>query len=137
MNLKKDKASVLSSTTEYLSSLKSQVAELVKKNQMLESQLLARKAEDHSAGVEITQVSSSTSESRFLDLRVSVGAESSMLDLITRLIEFLKHQTNLSLLSLESNTTMPVHVVMLRLKIIISPFLLSLSTKEILSVQIS
>ncbi|KAL8463964.1 hypothetical protein ACS0TY_033779 [Phlomoides rotata] len=131
---KKDKASVLSSTTEYLSSLKSEMVELVKKNQMLESQLSGRKSEARTVdihvgssstaervNVEITEVSSSTSEARFLDLRVSVRGESRLLDLITRLIGYLKQQRNLSLLSLESNTSMSggvqVHGVMMRLKI--------------------
>ncbi|KAK4415694.1 putative transcription factor [Sesamum alatum] len=131
---KKDKASVLSSTTEYMSSLISQVEELRKRNQMLESQLSARKSEasdqDQVEGssssvervnVEINQVSSSTSEARFLDLRVTVRGESSMLDLIIRVLEFLKQQRNVSLLSVESNTRMlesiPVHRIMLRLKI--------------------
>ncbi|KAI3443622.1 hypothetical protein Pfo_000287 [Paulownia fortunei] len=129
---KKDKASVLSSTTEYLSSLKSQVAELNKRNQMLESQLSVQKSEaseDQVVGsssaervsVEIAQVSSSTSEARFLDLRVTVRGETSMLDLVIRLLEFLKQQRNVSLLSVESNTRMlesiPVHGIMLRLKI--------------------
>ncbi|KAL8463963.1 hypothetical protein ACS0TY_033779 [Phlomoides rotata] len=134
---KKDKASVLSSTTEYLSSLKSEMVELVKKNQMLESQLSGRKSEARTVdihvgssstaervNVEITEVSSSTSEARFLDLRVSVRGESRLLDLITRLIGYLKQQRNLSLLSLESNTSMSggvqVHGVMMRLKIEVS-----------------
>ncbi|KAK6147699.1 hypothetical protein DH2020_018611 [Rehmannia glutinosa] len=132
---KKDKASVLSSTTEYLSSLKSQVAELSKRNQMLESKLNSvRRSEgsedqivgsnssvDQGVNVEIAQVSSSTSEARFLDLRVTVRGENSMLDLIIRIMEFLKQQRNVSLLSVESNTRMlesnPVHGIVMRLKI--------------------
>ncbi|KAL0374504.1 UNVERIFIED_CONTAM: putative transcription factor [Sesamum radiatum] len=133
---KKDKASVLSSTTEYLSSLKSQVEELSKRNQMLESQLSVQRSVDASnqdqvegssssterVNVEINQVSSSSaSEARFFDLRVTVRGESSLLDLVIRVLEFLKQQTNVSLLSVESNTRMlesiPVHGIMLRLKI--------------------
>ncbi|KAL0410479.1 UNVERIFIED_CONTAM: putative transcription factor [Sesamum latifolium] len=132
---KKDKASVLSSTTEYLSSLKSQVEELSKRNQMLESQLSVQRSveagnQDQVGGssssaervnVEMNQVSSSASEARFLDLRVTVRGESSMLDLVIRVLEFLKQQRNVSLLSVESNTRMlesiPVHGIMLRLKI--------------------
>ncbi|KAK6120409.1 hypothetical protein DH2020_045889 [Rehmannia glutinosa] len=132
---KKDKASVLNSTTEYLSSLKSQVAELSKKNQMLESKLYSVRrsedSEDQIVGsnssvdqgviVEIAQVSSSTSEARFLDLRVNVRGENSMLDLIIRIMELLKQQRNVSLLSVESNTRMlesnPAHGIVMRLKI--------------------
>nr|AKN09570.1 basic helix-loop-helix transcription factor [Salvia miltiorrhiza] len=81
---KKDKASVLSNTTEYLSSLKSQVAELAKRNLLLESHINSiQKSESDTdeAGsswsggemisVEIAPVSSSSSsseEARFLDL---------------------------------------------------------------------
>ncbi|KAL0346705.1 UNVERIFIED_CONTAM: putative transcription factor [Sesamum calycinum] len=133
---KKDKASVLSSTTEYLSSLKSQVEELSKRNQMLESQLAVQRSVEASnqdqvegssssverVNVEMNQVSSSSaSEARFLDLRVTVRGETSMLDLAIRVLEFLKQQRNVSLLSVESNTRMlesiPVHRIMLRLKI--------------------
>lgn len=100
---------------------------------MLESKISAQRSEasaDQVGGssnsverinVQIAQVSSSTSEARFLDLRVTVRGESSMLDLVIRLLEFLKQQRNVSLLSVESNTTVlesiPVHGVMLRLKI--------------------
>ncbi|KAL0308482.1 UNVERIFIED_CONTAM: putative transcription factor [Sesamum radiatum] len=133
---KKDKASVLSSTTEYLSSLKSQVEELSKRNQMLESQLAVQRSDEASnqyqvegssssverVNVEMNQVSSSSaSEARFLDLRVIVRGETSMLDLAIRVLEFLKQQRNVSLLSVESNTRMlesiPVHRIMLRLEI--------------------
>nr|AKN09577.1 basic helix-loop-helix transcription factor [Salvia miltiorrhiza] len=128
---KKDKASVLSSTTEYLSSLKSQVAELAKRNLLLESQINSiQKSESgtdeagsSSSGggrisVEIAQVSLSSSEARFLDLRVR-GEYSSLLDLVARLIEFLRGQRSVSLRSVESNTRMlgsvAVHAVIMRL----------------------
>lgn len=129
---KKDKASVLSSTTEYLSLLKSQVAELTKRNQMLESQINSIKiTEEISAdevgservSVQTTQVSSSSasSASSSLDLRVTVRGGISMLDLVIRIIELLKGQTNVSLTSVESNTRMlgsvAVHAVIMRLRV--------------------
>ncbi|CAA0814261.1 Putative transcription factor bHLH041 [Striga hermonthica] len=146
---KKDKASVLSSTTEYLSTLKSRVDELSRRNQMLESRILSVQrlskgsggggeddetgpkicsVDDQRVNVEITHVSPSTSEARFLDLRVRARARSSgeimsdgLSDLVIVLLEFLKQQRNVSLTSLESNTRMSgpaaVHEMMLRLKI--------------------
>nr|BCK60964.1 basic helix-loop-helix transcription factor 2 [Scoparia dulcis] len=136
---KKDKASVLSSTTEYLSSLKSQVAELQKKNEMLEAELFASQrkenegvggsssaaaAHDHQRlSVEIeNNVAASTSNGRFLDLRVRVRGECSTLDMVIQILEFLKRQRNVSLLSVESNTRMidsstQEHSILLRLKV--------------------
>lgn len=127
---------MLSNTTEYMSSLKAQVAELTKRNVILESQLGsvqksesgAEEAGSSSFGervsVEIAQVSSSSSsssESRFLDLRVTVRGESSLLDLVGRLIEFLRGESGVSLSSMESNTRMlgsvAVHAVFMRLRI--------------------
>ncbi|KAK6151960.1 hypothetical protein DH2020_014595 [Rehmannia glutinosa] len=131
---KKDKASVLSNTTEYLSSLKSQLKEVRKRNQTLETQLSTNRIEvglisssriDQRVNVEISQVlSASTSESRLLDLRVNLrSGECSLLDLVFRVLGFLKQQRNISLLSVQSNTRMqvesnvPVHGLVLRLKI--------------------
>ncbi|XP_047945795.1 putative transcription factor bHLH041 [Salvia hispanica] len=130
---KKDKASVLSSTVEYMSSLKSRVAELAEQNQILESRIGSVKKSE-SGGDEIgngervsveispsSSSSSSTSEARFLDLRVRVRGESNLLDLVSRVIEFLRGQSGVSLTSVESNTRMldsvSVHVVIIRLKI--------------------
>ncbi|KAL3618861.1 hypothetical protein CASFOL_037309 [Castilleja foliolosa] len=127
---KKDKTSVLTSTTEYLSSLRTQVAELTNTNQMLEMRLSeASRPEDHPTeglfsgdderiNVEIVHVSS---EERLLDLRVRVRSNGSMLDLVMRMLSFLKQQTNVSLSSIESNTrrlesSFPVHEIMMRLK---------------------
>nr|XP_016506510.1 PREDICTED: putative transcription factor bHLH041 [Nicotiana tabacum] len=140
---KKDKASVLASTTEYLSSLKTQVEELSKKNKMLEAQLLQRQNKssfepiNQAAGeaiicsstggnerldVEIRNVGESTSESRIVDLQISVRRECSILDLVTRLLEFLKSDNNVNLESVAANTrsvvqSEPVTHITLRLRI--------------------
>ncbi|XP_075516161.1 putative transcription factor bHLH041 isoform X3 [Primulina tabacum] len=133
---KKDKASVLSSTTDYLISLKSKVEELSKRNQTLEGQLLNRKepiiqesAEGSSSSssvqervnVEMHRAPESTSEARILELRVTVRGECRMLDFVTGILEFLKQQKNLSLLSIDSKARMAesdsVHVLVLRLRI--------------------
>ncbi|XP_073277001.1 putative transcription factor bHLH041 isoform X1 [Primulina huaijiensis] len=134
---KKDKASVLSSTTEYLISLKSKVEELSKRNQTLEGQFLNRKepiiqesAEGPSSSssvqervnVEMHRAPESTSEARILELRVTVRGECRMLDFVTGILEFLKQQKNLiRLLSIDSKARMAesdsVHVLVLRLRI--------------------
>lgn len=134
--MQKDKASVLASTTEYLSSLKGQVEELSKKNEMLEAQLLQPQNKSSfeqaiissSAGgneriaVEITNVGESTSESRTVDLQISVTRECSILDLVTRLLEFLKRDNNVNLESVAANTrsvvqSEPVTHIILRVRI--------------------
>lgn len=141
--MQKDKASVLASTTEYLSSLKTQVEELSKKNKMLEAQLLQRQNKssfepiNQAAGeaiicsstggnerldVEIRNVGESTSESRIVDLQISVRRECSILDLVTRLLEFLKRDNNVNLESVAANTrsvvqSEPVTHIILRVRI--------------------
>ncbi|CAI9761089.1 unnamed protein product [Fraxinus pennsylvanica] len=134
---KKDKASVLNNTVEYLSSLKKQVEELSKKKQILEAQHLPPRSEatgdnlqtgdsssvERLTNVRITHVSTSTSESRMLDVNVTTNGECSLLDLVTRIIEFLKPQNNVSLISVEADTrlmgesTNSVHGIMFRLRI--------------------
>ncbi|CAK9144133.1 unnamed protein product [Ilex paraguariensis] len=128
---KKDKASVLASTTEYLGSLKAQVAELSQRNQILEAAVLPRREVTGETsgslaerlGVQITNVAESTSssETRMVDLQVTARGESSMVDLVIRILEFLKGVKNVSLISVEANTQMvessPVNRVVLRLKI--------------------
>ncbi|XP_042054939.1 putative transcription factor bHLH041 [Salvia splendens] len=130
---KKDKASVLSSTVEYMSSLKSRVAELVERNRVLESRTDSGKKSESGGdevgsgeriSVEISRPSSSSSsssEARFLDLRVRVRRESSLLDLVSRVIEFLRGQSGVSMTSVDSNTRMldsvSVHAVIIRLRI--------------------
>ncbi|KAK3025774.1 hypothetical protein RJ639_041930 [Escallonia herrerae] len=112
---KRDKASVLSSTTEYMSSLKAQVAELSRRNLILEAQLPRKEAVDQGSSgsssersnVQVTHVAESTSEARIVDLRVSVrGVRGSMLDLVIRVLEFLKQVKNVTLVSVDAETQM-------------------------------
>lgn len=126
---KRDKASVLSSTTDYLTSLKGQIEELSKKNQMLEAQLPRKEALTHEVSestseklnVWITDVGESNSEARVVNLQVNVRGETSLLDLVIRLLDFLKHVENVSLISVEAEMrmaeTIPVNRVVLRLRI--------------------
>ncbi|XP_009621466.1 putative transcription factor bHLH041 [Nicotiana tomentosiformis] len=124
---KKDKASVLAATTENIISLKAQVEELSKRNEILEAQLLKKKeASEFSSGsgklvVQIINISESTSEARIVELQVIVKGKCSKLDLVIRLLEFLKMADNVSIGSVEANTRMvqscPVTLVTLRLRI--------------------
>lgn len=143
--MKKDKASVLSRTTEYLSSLKSEVAELRKRNRILESQIMSssRKpesgveylgggggepstsSEEERVSVEMAEVSSSsssTSEGRLMEVRVRVrGEEDRLVDIVSRVLGFLRGETRVSLTSVESNTRMEgsvaVHMLVMRLRV--------------------
>ncbi|CAN4084906.1 unnamed protein product [Withania somnifera] len=125
---KKDKASVLASTTKYLSSLKAQVEELSIKNEMLEAQLvkpqmisvgISSSSSDGNerVAVEIINIGESTSESRIVDLQVSVRAECSILDLVTCLLEFLKTDNNITVVSLAASTRPMVIHITLRIRI--------------------
>ncbi|KAK4368636.1 hypothetical protein RND71_012428 [Anisodus tanguticus] len=130
---KKDKASVLANTTEYLSSLKAQVEELSKKNEMLEAEVNKPQMKSDAissstsngnerVGVEIINVGESTSESRIVDLQVSIRGECSILDFVTRLLEFLKTDNNVTLESVAANTrpmvqSAPVTNITLRIRI--------------------
>ncbi|XP_022730753.1 putative transcription factor bHLH041 isoform X2 [Durio zibethinus] len=127
---KKDKASVLTSARECLTSLKAQIVELSRQNQLLEAQLLpsreaaggeANGSSNERIGVRITPASESTSEQRITDLRVSVRGERPIVDILIHLLEFLKLDRNVSLMSIEANTQITelgsVHHINLRLRI--------------------
>ncbi|KAH8505230.1 hypothetical protein H0E87_012468 [Populus deltoides] len=108
---RKDKASILTRTREYLTSLKAQVEELSRKNQKLEAQLskaAVSQVSDSSyqrLDVRVTHVSESTSEQRIIDLVVNLRGESPILDtVITRILEFLRQVTDMSLISIEAST---------------------------------
>ncbi|KAF5945911.1 hypothetical protein HYC85_016139 [Camellia sinensis] len=130
---KKDKASVLAGTTEYLTSLKAQVAELTKRTQSLEAQILPPREANEEVSVPsssssnqrldvlITNVAELTSESRIIDLQVIVRRDCNMLDLVIRTMEFLKQVKNVNLISVEADTrvveTNLINRVVLRLRI--------------------
>lgn len=116
---KKDKASVLITAREYLTSLKAQVDELSKKNQQLEAaaRLIANKDEEEEAAgsssservsVTLTHVSGSTTDQdhqQIIDLQVIVtSGESSTENILIRILEFLKQVKNVSLVSMEART---------------------------------
>ncbi|KAG6662015.1 putative transcription factor bHLH041 [Carya illinoinensis] len=114
---KKDKASLLTSTREYLSSLKAQVAEVTRRNQLLEAQQLlpAKEANEEETGssnerlmVRISAVSESSSpdRERTVELRVTVRGECPMEDMAIHILEFLKQVQHVSLVSMETNIQM-------------------------------
>ena len=112
--------------------MKAQIVELSRQNQLLEAQLLpSREATREVSGssnerlnVRITPVSEPTSEQRIIDLRVSVKGEKPMEDILIHLLEFLKLDKNVSLMSIEANTHITelssVNHVNLRLRIEVS-----------------
>ncbi|KAJ4851139.1 hypothetical protein Tsubulata_003221, partial [Turnera subulata] len=105
---KKDKASVLTRTRDYLTSLKAQVEELVRKNQQLEAQLAKASKEAVPASerldVRVTHVPESTSEQQFVDLQVTVRGENPILDMVIRILEFLKQVQDVNVISVEART---------------------------------
>ncbi|XVE70613.1 hypothetical protein DITRI_Ditri10aG0085500 [Diplodiscus trichospermus] len=124
---KKDKASVLIGAKEYLTSLKAQILELSRRNQLLEAQVLPSPEATGQIGVSsnerikvrITPASESTSQ--LIDMRVSVRGEKPMVDILIHLLEFLKIDRNVCLMSTEASTQTtelgPVNHVNLRLRI--------------------
>ncbi|VFQ83028.1 unnamed protein product [Cuscuta campestris] len=130
---KKDKASVLSATTEKLTSLISQVEELRRRNQALEAaemsmktaasareEAVASSASSSPTKVEVRLTSAgeagtttweeSSSSRRGVEVRVRVGGESTtgaagLEVLVVRLMELLKEVGNVGLVSVQAHTT--------------------------------
>ncbi|XP_058213022.1 uncharacterized protein LOC131324867 [Rhododendron vialii] len=139
LGTKKDEASVLATTTDYLASLKAQVEELTKTSRDLEEkvQLLATKkeaADDHDhqevislfpdqrLDVRITHEAESTSQARVIGLQVVLRGECNVMDSVTRILEFMRQVENASLLSVEVDAPVvdsinPIDIVRLRLRI--------------------
>ncbi|XP_017697030.3 putative transcription factor bHLH041 [Phoenix dactylifera] len=110
---KKDKASVLSNTREYVNTLKAQISELEERNRMLEMQLQPavdiKEVGDSTERVEvqITRASESTSEAQRMNLIITVRVECNMIDLVLRIVERLKEMGNISLVSVEASSGSP------------------------------
>lgn len=109
---------MLTSTREYLTSLQAQVAELTKRIQQLEANVIAKGASheeamaaggssssDEKVNVRVSHVSESTSEeAQLVDLQVRLRTRSSAEDVLIRILEFLRRDNNVSLLSMEANS---------------------------------
>ncbi|KAG1330160.1 putative transcription factor bHLH041 [Cocos nucifera] len=110
---KKDKASVLSRTSEFVNTLKGQISELEERNRMLEMQLQppdeTKEGGDSTETVEvrITRASESTSQAQRINLRVTVRVECNMMDLVLNVLECLKEMGNISLVSVDASTGSP------------------------------
>lgn len=94
-----------------MTSLKSQIMELNRQNQLLEAAQASATSADEANGssnerltIRIIPVPESTSEQRIIELRVSVGGEVSIVDILIQLLQFLKLDRNISLMSTEANT---------------------------------
>ncbi|PWA55351.1 basic helix-loop-helix (bHLH) DNA-binding family protein [Artemisia annua] len=99
----------------YISSLKSQVEELNKRNQILEAGQHAGKepayeGSRHFSGegpvVGITDIGESTSESRVVDLEMNARGNVILVDLVIRVLEFIKQVENASVMSIDVGTRM-------------------------------
>ncbi|KAK7303968.1 hypothetical protein RJT34_14918 [Clitoria ternatea] len=113
---KKDKASILIAAKEILSSLMAEVDKLSKRNQELKSivpgkettiseETKATLSSNKRLNVRISHVpESSSSEERMVELQVNVRGQVSQIDLLIRLLEFLKRAQQVSLVSMDTNT---------------------------------
>ncbi|CAA7062467.1 unnamed protein product [Microthlaspi erraticum] len=127
---KRDKASVLTSAREKLSSLQGEISKLRERNRELEAKLAGEREMETDLrpnerfNVRISHILESTSRERILDLRIVLRGDSIRADdLLVRLLEFLKQVNNVSLVSIEARTPARengdsfVVLVTLRLKI--------------------
>ncbi|GMI92694.1 hypothetical protein like AT5G56960 [Hibiscus trionum] len=113
LGTKRDRVSVLTSTRENLASLKAQIMELNRQNQSLQAQLSTTSggaagevngSSNERLNIRIFPASESTSEQRIIELRINVRGEKPAVDILIRLLEFLKLDRNISLMSTEANT---------------------------------
>lgn len=126
---KRDKASVLAVATEYYTCLEAQVSELSQRNQTLEGDLLLQKAAaevaiwgsfNQTTDVGIVHLGESfPGVARMMDLVVIRRGEASILDMVTDLLEFLKKEQKIILISVEASTKLvdstPVNCIVSRL----------------------
>ncbi|XP_047339663.1 putative transcription factor bHLH041 [Impatiens glandulifera] len=142
LGTKKDKASVLSTSVDHLTSLKSQISELTRINHNLEAEVLLQQSHNlrqqighkeliiKNCEVDIrvsdivessTSSSSSRFESRTIDLEVTTRRECCLVDLVIRILELLEQTPNMRLMSLYTKTLTiglnPISSVMVRLNL--------------------
>ncbi|KAM7519634.1 hypothetical protein LguiB_018596 [Lonicera macranthoides] len=129
MSERKRRKKLNESATKYLASLKAQVEELSRRNHMLEARLPITEATSQEISgssserleIMVTKMEESTSKSCVVNLEVNVRGECSMLDLVIRVLEFVKQVKNLSILSIQVKTrrveASSIKRIILRLKI--------------------
>ncbi|XP_061374637.1 putative transcription factor bHLH041 [Gastrolobium bilobum] len=130
---KKDKASILTTAKETLSSLIAEIDKLRRKNQELTPLLRTKEStteetkasfsSNERLNVQVSHVpESSSSQERMVDLHVSVRGQISQVDILIRLLEFLKQDQHLNLVSMGENTHIAegnsLHQLTFRLRII-------------------
>lgn len=102
---------------EYIGSLKSKVEELDNRNKILEHAYVRKDKkhhQDHPSGDQrlIISIEESTAnlESRVVDLVVNATSGDSILgDLVVRILEFMKHQVEINLMSIDAQTHDMLH----------------------------
>lgn len=106
---------MLSSTKKYITSLKSQVEELNKRINILEAAQSGREApinqddggfSSERLTVRIRNVGESTSESRVVDVELNARGNSILVDLVVRVLEFVKQVANATVISVDADTRM-------------------------------
>ncbi|XP_074588644.1 putative transcription factor bHLH041 [Curcuma longa] len=111
--IKKDKATLLVNTKNYLNLLKTQIKELEERNRVLEIQVQVPRNDevdvliadsDERIQIQVIRLPESTSEAQQIDLRVVVKEECDMIDWVIRVLECLKEMTGLTLVSMETRT---------------------------------
>ncbi|TKY54475.1 dimerization protein [Spatholobus suberectus] len=111
---KKSKASILTTAKETMRSLMDEIEKLNIRNQQLMTVLPAKEAtsteenkgssSNERLSVRVSHVlESSSSEEQMVDLQVTVRGESSRVDVLIRLLEFLERVQNVNLISMDAN----------------------------------
>ncbi|KAM0933538.1 putative transcription factor bHLH family [Dioscorea sansibarensis] len=113
---KKDKASVLAYTKDYLNTLKAEISELQQKNEILEKKLLFTDVTPENADdsnekfkVQITRLSESTSQGQRITLSIDVREECNIIVFVLRVLECLKSMSFITLVSINAST-LPSHL---------------------------
>ncbi|CAL0320291.1 unnamed protein product [Lupinus luteus] len=126
---KKDKASILTSAKETLKSLMAEIEKLSKRNQELVSLVATKESNTEKTkasfssnerwNVQVSHVAqSSSSHERMVDLHVNLRGQVSQVDILIRLLEFLKHAQNVILISMGATQGNDLHQLTFRLRII-------------------
>ncbi|TKY54474.1 dimerization protein [Spatholobus suberectus] len=111
---KKNKASILTTATETMRSLMDEIEKLNVRNRQLMTVLSTKEAtsteenkgsySNERLSVRVSHESeSSSSKQRMVDLQVTVRGESSQVDILIRLLEFLERVQNVNLISMDAN----------------------------------
>ncbi|KAE9608136.1 putative transcription factor bHLH family [Lupinus albus] len=129
LGTKKDKASILTSAKETLKSLMAEIEKLSKRNQELVSLLATKEcniektktsfSSNEKWNVQVSYVpQSSSSQERMVDLQVNLRGQVSQVDILIRLLEFLKQVQNVSFISMGATQGNDLHQLTFRLRII-------------------